>query len=320
MKKKLTIIAIVLMLSGAAVLPYADLAESAPEAESAVQSEAAKPSEAAIQSSAQSVQDTPTPKSPELSADMKEALDNEYLTLYLNQMTTEIAVKDKKSGALWYSNPQDREQDAVATGYNKSKLNVQVELTYYDSKGNLMNYDNYTHSVQSSQFTIEESGDSLNIVYTLGEVKSNIDGIPKYISEERFRTLIIGRLEKDSDKKEIEKRFRYDEPNKRYERRDTSFKGVGLKKVTSLFGQIGYDEAQIAIDKAAYGEEEDGAALVTLPLEYRLDGKLLRVSIPGDKVRYPDNMHIQSLSLLPFLGRAGRRMKATAWCLTAPGR
>lgn len=305
MKKKLTIIAIVLMLSGAALLPYTDLAESTPEA--AVQSDAAMQSEATVQSEVQSGQDTRTPKSPELSADLKAALDNEYLTLYLNQTTTEIAVKDKKSGALWYSNPQDREQDAVATGYNKSKLNVQVELTYYDSKGNLMNYDNYTHSVQSSQFTIEESGDSLNIVYTLGEVKSNIDGIPKYISEERFRTLIIGRLEKDSDKKEIEKRFRYDESNKRYERRDTSFKGVGLKKVTSLFGQIGYDEAQIAIDKAAYGEEEDGAALVTLPLEYKLDGKQLRVSIPGDKVRYPDNMHIQTLSLLPFFGASGTK-------------
>lgn len=49
---------------------------------------------------------------------------------------------------------------------------MQVELTYYDSKGNLMNYDNYTHSVQSSQFTIEESGDSLNIVYTLGRSRA----------------------------------------------------------------------------------------------------------------------------------------------------
>ncbi|WP_405106768.1 DUF5696 domain-containing protein [Paenibacillus sp. FSL K6-1217] len=295
MKKKLTIIAVVLMLSGAAVPPYVNLAESAPEAAAAVQSEV------------QSGQDTRTPKAPELSADMKAVLDNEYLTLYLNKATTEIAVKDKSSGALWYSNPQDREQDAVATGYNKSKLNVQVGLTYYDNKGNLMNYDNYTHSVQSSQFTIEQSGDSLNIVYTLGEVKSNIDGIPKYISEERFRTLIIGRLENDSDKREIEKRFRYDEPNKRYERRDTSFKGVGLKKVTSLFEQVGYDEAQTAIDKAAYGEEDDGAALVTLPLEYRLDGKQLRVSIPGDKVRYPDTMHIQTLSLLPFFGASGTK-------------
>lgn len=96
MKKKLTIIAIVLMLSGAAVLPYADLAESAPEAEAAVQSEV------------QSGQNTRTPEAPELSADLKAALDNEYLTLYLNQTTTEVAVKDKKSGAIWYSNPQDQ--------------------------------------------------------------------------------------------------------------------------------------------------------------------------------------------------------------------
>lgn len=286
MKKKLTILALVLMLAGAAVLQPARLAaESVPGVAVEQTQESAAP--------------------PELSAALEAVLDNEYLTLYLNRATTEIAVRDKASGALWYSNPQDRGEDAVATGYNKSLLNVQAELTYYDSKGNLMSYDNYTHSVQSGQFTVEQNEDSLSIVYTLGEVKSSIDAIPKYISEERFRTLIMDRIDNERDKKEIEKRFRYDEKNKRYERRDTSFKGVGLKKVTSIFGQIGYGEEQIAIDKAAYGEEDGGAAVVTLPLEYRLDGKRLRVSIPGDKVQYPEAMHIQTLSLLPFFGASG---------------
>lgn len=290
MKKKLTILALVLMLAWAAVPQSANLAaEPAPEA--------------AAQPDVQQTQDAAAPA--ELSAELEAVLDNEYLTLYLNRATTEIAVRDKTSGALWYSNPQDRGEDAVATGYNKSLLNVQAELTYYDSKGNLMSYDNYTHSVQSGQFTIEETADSLSIVYTLGEVKSSIDAIPKYISEERFRTLIMDRIDNERDKKEIEKRFRYDDKNKRYERRDTSFKGVGLKKVTGIFEQIGYGEDQIAIDKAAYGEEDGGAAAVTLPLEYRLDGKRLRVSIPGDKVQYPEAMHIQTLSLLPFFGASG---------------
>src|SRR5690606_30432137 len=152
------------------------------------------------------------------------------------------------------SNPQNREEDTVATGYNKEKLNVQVEITYFDQAGNSLKYDNYTHSVQNGQFVIEQKSDGLSIVYTLGEVKSDMDAIPKYISEERFQSDILDKIEDAGDKREVEKRFKHDEENKRYERRDSSFKGVGLSKVTGIFDAIGYNEEQRAIDKAAYGE------------------------------------------------------------------
>ncbi|WP_342572659.1 DUF5696 domain-containing protein [Paenibacillus sp. FSL R5-0749] len=235
---------------------------------------------------------------------MEMVAENEQMILYLHPETTEIAVKDKQNGAIWFSNPQDREQDAIATGYNKSQLNVQFELTYYDNAGNALKYDNFTHSVQSGQFEIEKVEHGLNIVYTLGEVKSDIEAIPKYISEERFNTLILAKLE-EKDQKEIEKRFSHDEQNKRYERRDSSLKGVGLSKVTRIFESIGYDEAQIAIDKAAYGEEESGGANVVVPVHYRLEDGGLRVSIPENGIEYPEAMKIQSLSLLPFFGASG---------------
>ncbi|CAI6036488.1 hypothetical protein PAECIP112173_00840 [Paenibacillus sp. JJ-100] len=235
---------------------------------------------------------------------MEAVAENDTLILYLKPETTEIAVEDKQNGAMWFSNPQDREQDAIATGYNKSQLNVQFELTYYDSTGNALKYDNFTHSVESGQFEVEKVEDGLNILYTLGEVKSDIEAIPKYISEERFNTLILGKLE-EKDQKEIEKRFKYDEQNKRYERRDSSLKGVGLSKVTRIFESIGYDEAQIAIDKAAYGEEDNGLASVVVPVHYRLNEGSLRVSIPENGIQYPDTMKIQSLSLLPFFGASG---------------
>ncbi|WP_342555629.1 DUF5696 domain-containing protein [Paenibacillus sp. FSL R7-0652] len=239
---------------------------------------------------------------------MEAAAENDGLILYLKPETTEIAIKDKQNGAMWFSNPQDREQDAIATGYNKSQLNVQFELTYYDNTGNALKYDNFTHSVESGQFEVEKVEDGFNIVYTLGEVKSDIEAIPKYISEERFNTLILAKLE-EKDQKEIEKRFKYDEQNKRYERRDSSLKGVGLSKVTKIFESINYDEAQIAIDKAAYGEEENGSESVVVPVHYRLEEGRLRVSIPENGIQYPDTMKIQSLSLLPFFGASGPKDK-----------
>lgn len=235
---------------------------------------------------------------------MELVAENEALVLYLNPKSTEIAVLDKKSGVIWYSNPQDREKDAIATGYNKDKLNVQFELTYYDSAGNTLKYDNYTHSVQNQQFEVQKVDSGMNIIYTLGEVKSDIDAIPKWISVERFQSLILDKLD-DSGKKEILKRFRLDEASQRYERRDSSLKGVGLSKVTTLFKEVGYDEAQIAIDKAAYGEDQGGVSDIIVPLQYRLDGKRLRVGVPEKGIQYSQTMKIQTLSLLPFFGASG---------------
>ncbi|HLV10749.1 MAG TPA: hypothetical protein VKY40_11095, partial [Halanaerobiales bacterium] len=35
--------------------------------------------------------------------------ENEHLILYMNRETTEIAIQEKSSGEVWYSNPPDRD-------------------------------------------------------------------------------------------------------------------------------------------------------------------------------------------------------------------
>ena len=38
------------------------------------------------------------------------------MNLYINRKTTEIAVQDKDTGMLWYSNPPDREMETILRG------------------------------------------------------------------------------------------------------------------------------------------------------------------------------------------------------------
>jgi len=237
---------------------------------------------------------------------MEAMADNGELTIYVHPETTQVAVLHKGSGAIWHTNPPDREADAIATGYNKAKLNVQFELTYYDEAGNALRYDNYTHSVLDGQFEIEPAEDGVTVVYMIGEVAGDLDAIPKYISVERFQRAILDRLSSDADKREVSLRFRLDEEQQRYERRDSALRGVGLSKLLGLFEEIGYDEAERAIDKEAYGESAEGPQGVRVPLSYRLEDDELLVSISGEGLQYPDGMHIQSISLLPFFGASGQ--------------
>ena len=53
---------------------------------------------------------------------MRLVADNEYLSLYINDDTTEIAVRDKRTGSIWYSNPPDRDQnEKIARGTAKAR-------------------------------------------------------------------------------------------------------------------------------------------------------------------------------------------------------
>ena len=60
-------------------------------------------------------------------ADMVLAAENDNFKLYTNRTTTEVALFDKRTNDVYYSNPLDR---ATATG---TELNAQFTITYYNS-------------------------------------------------------------------------------------------------------------------------------------------------------------------------------------------
>lgn len=235
---------------------------------------------------------------------MKLAAENEELALYVDEETTEIAVKHKKQGTMWYSNPIHREQDNRASGYNKSILGSQLLLQYSDSTGKPQQYDNFNHSIQNKQYEIQRLDDGIQITYTVGMKTKGLDEIPPFISEERFQTLILDHIEDEGKRRDLEKRFKYNEEKKGYERRDAAFQGIGLSRVLDLFAEIGYDEQERDIDRAASGDGMlNQQAEFVLPVTYRLDKDQLVVNVSTEQID-SNSFHLQKLSVLPFFGAA----------------
>ena len=54
------------------------------------------------------------------------AAENEFLKLYTNGKTTEIAVYDKRTDEITYSNPVDRADDPIASGRNMNNWTVKT--------------------------------------------------------------------------------------------------------------------------------------------------------------------------------------------------
>lgn len=56
--------------------------------------------------------------------------DNGRFTLYANLHDGTAAVKDEQTGQTWYTNPEDRRSDGLASGFNKNALLSPITVTY----------------------------------------------------------------------------------------------------------------------------------------------------------------------------------------------
>jgi hypothetical protein len=99
------------------------------------------------------------------SKEFKLITENNNLSLSANLFNGEIMVKDKQSGKEWYSNPIDKESDAIANGYNKVALLSQVLLTYSTSEGVPMNVGSFMGSVSKKGLTYRIDSDSIIFRY-----------------------------------------------------------------------------------------------------------------------------------------------------------
>ncbi|OBZ19375.1 hypothetical protein A8L34_07680 [Bacillus sp. FJAT-27264] len=237
-------------------------------------------------------------------ASMTLAAENEALALYYSPKTTEIAVSNKKDGTVWFSNPQDRDQDGKASGMNKSMLSSQLLLNFSDKTGKPQQYNNFNQSVEYEQFEIEKLGDGLKILYTIGEKLRGVEQIPKFISEERFQTLILDKIKDEKKKKDVLSRFNLDENSKLYERRDTALKGMALTKTLRTLEEIGYGEEQMEIDRK--NSDVVSQATFVIPVTYRLADDQLVVNVSAENIQNK-GFFLHSISVLPYFGAAGTK-------------
>ena len=92
--------------------------------------------------------------------------ENERLALYANLKNAEAAVLDKQTGVMWYTNPADKFDDTLASGFHKNALLSAITVVYTTSQSVEMTCGGYLNSVQKKglYYRIEPDG---SIVFLL---------------------------------------------------------------------------------------------------------------------------------------------------------
>ena len=119
--------------------------------------------------------------------------ENEYLILYINNQTTEIAVEEKSSGEIWYSNPPDRNTGG-ARGIARNLLNSQLKIIYYDLGDRMYEMNTYGDAILNEQYTITPLENGVRVDYIFGKEWKDEDYVARIIEKEKFENEVLANL------------------------------------------------------------------------------------------------------------------------------
>lgn len=233
------------------------------------------------------------------------AAENEYLKLYTNVDTAEIAVYDKRNGEITYSNPTDLEEDPIANGTNKNYLRSQFILDYYNSARAPGTFDSYSASVDLGQVSVVALQDGIRYTYRVGSVANSTGIVPKYIRPGVLDD-VMGELPEE-EAETLAGYFRESTDVVGYMELKSSVASSTaiLAVINDMFERAGFTSDDYVEELTEAGMESLLSPNFTIELEYRLNEDALEVSVPMCSVMEGGGAKIYRLQLLKFMGAAG---------------
>ena len=254
--------------------------------------------------------------------------ENDKYGLYINTDNYDIALVEKSSGEIWYSNPS---KETIAASGNNSELYAQLQLTWLDKKkGSQSYYNSYDNAVIPNReedkmidqviMTTGPDG-AFRVLYLMGRIQKDYV-IPRVLTEELYENMKAKYLENGGNPFSLPENFvklsreiisGTDKKTGLNENIQATYYNIApelrnLKVedgvVYLLTREIGKTTIAPLVEKALSDcgmtpewrkeiDEQWGVAELTnhafvVPLDYKLEEDGLKVSIPLDEVTYND--------------------------------
>ncbi|MBR5961853.1 MAG: hypothetical protein IKZ98_12775 [Clostridia bacterium] len=251
-------------------------------------------------------------------------MENEQLLFEMDGATSQFKVTNKETGKVWFSNPENRENDKIARGTTLEYLSCTLNVSYYDDI-NKTEMNNYTGSIKNQSFEIlPEDDGSIRVNYSLGKNAGKRYIIPNALTRERYDFFLKQMSKKDQGKfknhytlyetKKLSSKKNKDEIIALYpsvEEQDlyilkSDRKDEQKKQAEDLLKKAGYTEEDYQKDQELMAGEKDSTGPVfNISVLYRLEGKDLVVSVPYSDIACSSDYPLVFVDVLPMFGAAG---------------
>ncbi|MDR1687004.1 MAG: DUF5696 domain-containing protein [Clostridiales bacterium] len=235
---------------------------------------------------------------------MKLVSENDFLALYTNTETAEVAVFDKRNGEIAYSNPQDADDDPVATPLNKSYLKSQLIVEYYSSNRNMAIFNTWDHAVSLAQFEYAAIPGGIRYTYTLGDFSRPTGIVPLSLSVPRMEELMSKMVEKNAAR--FKGYYRApDSPEGLYTLNEGSKQSASIRNITRFLEEVGYTEDDYYADMASVGSDEAKPVSFVISVDYVLNADNLEVTVPTNLIQEDGGGQVARIQLLRYMGAGG---------------
>lgn len=265
---------------------------------------------------------------------VKEAYDYQ---LWYEEFTGEIAVVDKVTGQVTFSNPWD-----ISSGYQnistqiKQKLLSQIIITYLDN-GQLKTMYSYNESALRGQIKKSNIKNGIRVEYTLGE-ENVIRLVPRIIRADRFEELILANITDDFARSKLEaiytKKWK-DDPllterslavmyaqypitmemdiyvcDERVAAKELRNAEATIKQYCPNYT---YEELEIDHEITGYSGVDAAPPRFKLAVQYILTETGLDVRLAANSIEFDETAYqFQTVTLLPYFGAGSHKYKGYA--------
>jgi len=250
-------------------------------------------------------------------------IENDELKLVMDNATTEFSIEVKDSGKIWYSNPQDANEDPVALQDEKALLQSPLVMSYAVTTGLETTYNSFGYSAQNGIYEIIPGENEVRVNYSMGTVAKEFT-IPPVLTEENmdkwlgnmdskdadlvkqyYKKYDINKLKPKDNKDELVANYPVIEESVIYVLRQKT-KDNTKKQIEDLFAAAGYTYDDYTADKALdMSSSSSDNPIFNASVIYRLEGKDLVVEIPYDSLSYDKETPIYTITPLPYFGAGG---------------
>ncbi len=252
---------------------------------------------------------------------MELMLQNDKFELSFDKENGSAALKNKATGYVWYTNPNDLDD----SGESSSKLKSQLFIYYYSNQI-LTEMDSFSFGPEmGNALEFTKADNSVKVKYSLGKEVIVKEMMPQVISKERMEKDVLSKLndeekqkvlgryklyEKDELSKETLDALRFEYPiidkHDIYARQ--SIPPYLLRSIYECFQKAGYtlEDLQKDCDDNNIENTYEPDPHFTVSLVYKLNDDGFNVSIATDEIEYYDNYKPVRICVLPYFGAAGK--------------
>ncbi len=282
-------------------------------------------------------------------ATMTLRVENDNFQLYAFSKTGEIALRDKRTGQILFSNPYDLASTKASTD-TKEELLSQIIINFDKGDGKAQEYFSYVEAALRDQIVTKNIKNGLRVEYAMGRTETR-KLVPRMITKERFENVILAKLKENIPADEFT--FIYNKFTSFYLLKDPSDPIYNDKSRNDLYLQfpitkkyavyvIGtdtkdrefnqleeyikkyvpeytYEELDYDHELTEYTVTNVAPPLFRMAIEYKLDETGLTATLAANSISFDESTYkLSSITVLPYFG-AGNYKTSEGYTLIPDG-